>query len=40
MDEETDNMPLIQIGDVVRPMTDEEYQAWVELKESTKLPLA
>jgi hypothetical protein len=25
----TSNRPLIQIDDVVRPMTDEEYQKWL-----------
>lgn len=29
MDTETNERPNIQIDDLVRPMTDEEYEAWL-----------
>ena len=29
MDTETNERPLIQIDDLVRPMTDEEYAEWL-----------
>lgn len=36
MDTSSDR-PLIQIDDVVRPMTDEEYQEWLNREPSTPL---
>lgn len=33
----TSDRPLIQIDDVVRPMTDEEYQEWLNREPANTL---
>jgi len=39
MDSETPDRPNIQIDDLVRPMTDEEYAAWLEQQAHAPAPL-
>jgi hypothetical protein len=39
MDTETPERPNIQIDDLVRPMTDEEYVAWLEQQANPPAPL-
>jgi hypothetical protein len=35
MDTESPEWPNIQIDDLVRPMTEEEYEAWMEQQANT-----
>jgi len=39
MDSETPDRPNIQIDDLVRPMTDEEYAIWLEQQVNAPAPL-
>jgi hypothetical protein len=39
MDTETPERPNIQIDDLVRPMTDDEYAEWLEQQANPPTPL-